>query len=65
VKPANETVEKPFVCKFRSKISHFGLKNRPNVVPDAKNMAYFVVFVPLCEDESLQRDFFDSFNGRF
>jgi hypothetical protein len=57
----NETVEKPFICKFRSKNSHFGLKSRPNVASDAKMVAYFVVFVPLCKDESLQRDFFDSF----
>lgn len=58
-----ETVEKPFVCKVRSKPSHFRHKNRQNVVPDAKNMAHFVVFVPLCKDGSLQKDFFDSFIG--
>ena len=60
----NETVEKPFACKFRSKIYHFGIKNRPKVTLDAKKVAHFVVFVPLDKGKFLQRDFFDSFNGK-
>ncbi|MFN3491613.1 MAG: hypothetical protein ACK40V_05270, partial [Anaerolineales bacterium] len=46
--PPNETVEKPSASKIFEKISHLGLKNRPNTALDAQNRADFAVFLPLC-----------------
>jgi len=64
MQPPNETVEKPFVRKIFTKISHRRLKNRQNVVQNTKNKAFFDVSAPLFKDQFLKRDFFDSFNGR-
>jgi len=61
-KRANETVEKPFVWKNLTKISHNRLKNRQNVVWNIKNKAFSMLLSHFSKT-FFKRDFFDSFNG--
>jgi len=64
VKPAVETVEKPFRWEKARKISHFLVKNGRNLGLDSRKQVIFDAFLPLFGRKFLKRWFFDSLVGK-